>query len=101
MKAQEVKGMSINPSASAKDFPDTPVEWYDFGGGNLVAPGIPNTDNSAGYMAALTCIKNGLYYFKVLEFAGEATEEELASMFKEYAPVFSAEVEKMTQETQQ
>jgi hypothetical protein len=101
MKIQE--GMSINPQASAKGYPDTPVEWYDFGGGIRVAPNVPPLilqEPFGKQMAALFCVKNEKFYFKVLE--GNLTEEDLPSMFKKYASAFSAEVESKAQkETQQ
>ena len=97
MKSQEIKGVFINPSASAKGFPDTNIEWYDFGGGHVVALNIPP---KAGRMMALTCIRNGEFYYKVFEVEELPTKEDLASMFEEYAPAFAAEVESKSQETQ-
>ena len=86
--------------------PDTEVEWYDFGGDNFVAPTttvegnrIPGLQSDAPNMAALSCVRNGLFYFKVIE--GTFTYEDLPSMFKEYAPAFKLEVERKTQEAQQ
>ena len=90
--------IKLKPSVSAKSHPDTPIAWYDFGGGITVAPGIPGTSNATGHMASLYCVRDGEFYFMVLE--GEFSEEDLPSMFKEYATVFSEEVEKKTQETQ-
>ena len=86
--------------------PDTEVEWYDFGGGNTVAPTTDVEGNKlygvksdAPNMAALSCVRNGLFYFKTIE--GTFTTEDLPSMFKEYAPAFTAEVKAMTQEKTQ
>jgi len=82
MENREIEGMPINPSASAKVLTDTPIEWYDFGGGTLVATTAPETKYKDGYTVALTCIRKGLYYFKVFELEGLPTEDELSSMFK-------------------
>jgi hypothetical protein len=90
--------------------PDSEIEWYDFGGGNMIAPTtyisldgkteniLPGTGEGPN-MAALCCVRNGLFYFKIFE--GDFTVETLTSMFKDYAPSFKAEVEAKTQETQQ
>ena len=86
------------------NLPDTEVEWYDFGGGNRVAPTADVEGNQlpgtiGPYMAALDCVKNRKYYYKVIE--GQFTEEDLPSMFKDHATAFEAEVKAaMTQETQ-
>lgn len=86
--------------------PDTEVEWYDFGGGNFVAPTtdvegnrLPGLQSNAPNMVALSCVRNGWFYFKIFE--GTFTYEDLPSMFKEYAPAFKLEVERKAQETQQ
>ena len=87
--------------------PDFDAEWYDFGGENLV---VPTTDAEGNKldglglgegpnMAALHCIKNGQYYYNII--TGTFTNEDLPSMFKEYAPAFTAEVKAMTQEKTQ
>ena len=88
------------------DLPDSEVDWYDFGGGFITAPTtylsldgktekIPGLQSDAPNMAALSCVRNGLFYFKFIE--GTFTNEDLPSMFKEYAPQFKAEVEKAQQ----
>ena len=81
--------------------PDSEIEWYDFGGGFKVAPSVDVegkniSETSTGpNMAALCCVKNGQFYFKVID--GTFTAEDLPSMFKELAPVFEAEVAKAQQ----
>ena len=88
------------------DLPDSEVDWYDFGGGFTVAPTtdaegnpLPGMQSDAPNMAALYCIKNGLFYFKTIE--GTFTTEDLPSMFEAYAPAFKAEVDIKTQEKTQ
>jgi hypothetical protein len=99
MKIQESKGkLNCKESGELLVFPDTEVEWYDFGGGFIVAPGIPGTDNADGNIVALCCIRSGRYYYKMFE--GTFTKEDLPRMFKEYAPAFEADVKLKTQETQ-
>jgi hypothetical protein len=92
-------------TAEKVKLPDTDVEWYDFGGGFTVAPTtdvegntLPGLQSDAPNMAALSCVKNGMFYFKTIE--GTFTTEDLPSMFKVYAPQFKAEVEAKTQEAQ-
>jgi hypothetical protein len=87
------------------NLPDTEVEWYDFGGGHSIAPTtimdgerLQGLTGEGPNMAALCCVRRGLLYFKTIE--GTFTTEDLPSMFKEYAPAFTAEVKVMTQETQ-
>jgi hypothetical protein len=88
------------------NLPDTEVEWYDFGGGHLIAPTIDAEGNVFGLgdykgpnVASLCCVKNGKFYYYTLE--GTFTKEDLPSMFKDYAPVFKTEVDAAsTQETQ-
>ena len=82
--------------------PNMELEWYDFGGGWRVAPTVtvegerlPGLEGEGNAMAALHCIKNGKYYYKVI--TGTFTDEDLPSMFKELAPVFAAEVAKAQQ----
>jgi hypothetical protein len=82
--------------------PDSEIEWYDFGGGFKVAPTtdvegntLPGIQSDAPNMAALHCIRNGKYHYKVIE--GTFTTEDLPSMLKELAPVFEAEVAKAQQ----
>ena len=89
-----------NGTQEAANVPDTKVEWYDFGGGFTITPTPEPKDTDGPDMAALYCVKNGSFYFKVI--TGMFTKEDLTSMFKEYAPVFEAEVEEKskTQETQ-
>jgi hypothetical protein len=98
--------------------PNTDVEWYDFGGGHLIAPALDmngkpileekGTMNGSyttvsrpekkdgSVMAAISCVRNGKYHYKIIE--GDFTEADLPSMFKEYAPAFRTEVEAMTQQ---
>lgn len=95
MNVRERAGV-LNPgmSRSQVDAPDTPVEWYDFGGGFTVAPGLAEYSS----IASLACVKKGVFYFKILE--GTFTKEDLPEMFAKYAPAFAEEVEKKAQETQ-
>ena len=79
-------------------FADTEIDWYDFGGGWTVAPGITGTSNEAGNMASLCCIRNGKFYYTVIE--GTFTEADLPEIRKEKEPKFAADVQRMTQETQ-
>jgi hypothetical protein len=84
------------------NLPDTEVEWYDFGGGFPIAPTtdvegtrLPGLQSDAPNMVALCCVRNGLYYYKMIE--GTFTNEDLPRMFKEYAPAFKEEVEARSQ----
>ena len=93
--------MNTTGTPEKVNLPDSEVDWYDFGGGYLTAPTtylsldgkterIPGLQSDAPNMAALSCVRNGLFYFKIIE--GTFTTEDLPSMLKEYAPAFKAEV---------
>lgn len=81
--------------------PDSEVEWYDFGGGFTVdteGNKVPGLQSDAPNMAALGCVRNGLFYYKVIE--GTFTKEDLPRMLKEYSTAFEDEINRKTQETQ-
>ncbi len=89
---KEIKGMSINPGATAEELPDTDIEWYDFGGGVQIAPSVPPVKLIENTMVALHCTKEGKFFFKVFE-GNDIKEEDLPELYEKYASIFKKEVE--------
>ena len=97
--------MDLKGTPVKVNLPDSDVDWYDFGGGNLIAPTVclsseGKMETLTGFkpgssMAAISCIRNGMFYYKILE--GEFTTEDLPKMFAEYAPAFTATLPAKTQ----
>jgi hypothetical protein len=96
--------MNTKGTPEKVDSPDTGIDWYDFGGGSTVAPTtflasdgktekIPGVGEGST-MAALSCVKNGLLYYKIL--TGDFTEKDLPNMLKDHTPTFQQEVNAAT-----
>ena len=96
MKTVECTGLLNGVPSGGQDvkFADTEIDWYDFGGNNLIAPAIPPYE---GNMASLCCIRNGKFYYTVV--AGTFAQDDLPDLRKEWEPKFAADVQCMTQET--
>jgi hypothetical protein len=103
---QSASNLKLNGAYSGEEkepSADTEIDWYDFGGGYLVVPGLPSEQArkqggdlfvGEGNMACLCCVRSGLFYYKVLE--GDFTEADLPELRKEWEPKFAEELNKKT-----
>jgi hypothetical protein len=71
---------------------DTEIDWYDFGN-NKLSP--IEGDKKEGQIAALSCIRNGKYYYKVIELEGRVTEEDLKTLKATLLPEFETDLVRM------
>ena len=65
----------LNPHLKETTLEDTPIDWYDFGGGFTIAP----NPEGEGNMVALHCIRDGKLYYKTV-YGNFKTEADLAAV---------------------
>jgi len=73
--------------------PDEDMQWYDFGRGIQVAPTTRLPDTKEPYMVSLVCVREGKFYYRLLEGQEEDfTEHKLAELMAEQAPLLIADM---------
>lgn len=65
---------------------DCEPDWYDFGGGTMVAPSAPGVKDTKEKMVALWCARNGRAFYRVI--CGDGFDERKMVELKEtHAPI--------------